>query len=165
MSSGVAVDPACNEMWEDFHLGKVNKRRVITFRINDEFNSIIPDTDKWQLPLTKSGEDGIEETKEIIQQVKQLIADELGDDNVPNLPRWFIMYFDYKMESDGRLTGKELMVKWCPEQSKVKSKMTFASSAKGLNDSLNGFNSLVVQIDELEGIDDLLPKFQKGLLK
>ena len=41
------------------------------------------------------------------------------------------------MESDGRLTGKELMVKWCPEQSKVKSKMTFASSAKGLNDSLN----------------------------
>ena len=38
MSSGVAIDPSCNEMWEDFHLGKVNKRRVITFRINDAFN-------------------------------------------------------------------------------------------------------------------------------
>ena len=47
------------------------------------------------------------------------------------------MYCDYKMETDGRLTGKELMVKWCPEQSKIKSKMTFASSAKGLTDNLN----------------------------
>ena len=62
---------------------------------------------------------------------------EMGDDSVPNLPRWFIMYCDYKMETDGRLTGKELMVKWCPEQSKIKSKMTFASSAKGLTDNLN----------------------------
>ena len=46
------------------------------------------------------------------------------------------MYCDYKMDTDGRLTGKELMVKWCPEQSKIKSKMTFASSAKGLTDNL-----------------------------
>ena len=38
MSSGVAVDPACNEMWEEFHGAKVKNRRVITFRLNDTFD-------------------------------------------------------------------------------------------------------------------------------
>ena len=38
MSSGVAVDAACNEMWEEFHGAKVKNRRVITFRLNDSFD-------------------------------------------------------------------------------------------------------------------------------
>jgi hypothetical protein len=38
MTSGVAVDEACNAMWEEFHGAKVKTRRVITFRINDKFN-------------------------------------------------------------------------------------------------------------------------------
>ena len=47
------------------------------------------------------------------------------------------MYFDYKMAADKRLTGKELMLKWCPDGARVKSRMTFASSSKGLTDALN----------------------------
>ena len=47
------------------------------------------------------------------------------------------MYFDYNMAADKRLTGKELMLKWCPDGARVKSRMTFASSSKGLTDALN----------------------------
>ena len=61
----------------------------------------------------------------------------MNDDSSKNEPRWIIMYFDYNMESDGRLTGKEIMLKWCPDGVKVKSRMTFASSSKGLTDALN----------------------------
>lgn len=166
MTSGVAVDAACNEMWEEFHGAKVKTRRVITFRINDKFNAIIPDSDKWQLPMTHyNDQDGVEETKATIKKLKELIVEEMNDDSVKNEPRWIIMYFDYNMDVDDRLTGKELMLKWCPDGVKVKSRMTFASSSKGLTDALNGFKALVVQADELDEIDDLLPRFQKGLLK
>ena len=61
----------------------------------------------------------------------------MNDENTSNLPRWIIMYFDYIMTIDNRLTGKEIMVKWCPEGVKVKSRMTFASSSKGLTDNLS----------------------------
>lgn len=61
----------------------------------------------------------------------------MNDDSVKNEPRWIIMYFDYNMDVDDRLTGKELMLKWCPDGVKVKSRMTFASSSKGLTDALN----------------------------
>lgn len=55
----------------------------------------------------------------------------------PIQPRWIIMYFDYLEEPDSRATGKELMIKWCPDGVKVKSRMTFASSSKGLQDALD----------------------------
>lgn len=105
------------------------------------------------------------ETKETIKALKELLAAELADDNQKNEPRWIIMYFDYVDKIDGRLTGKEILIKWCPDGVKVKSRMTFASSSKGFVDALDGFKALVVQADELEEIDDLLPRFEKGLLK
>ena len=37
MTSGVAVDESCNDMWLEFHSGKVKSRRVITFRVNDKY--------------------------------------------------------------------------------------------------------------------------------
>jgi len=166
MTSGVAVDAQCNALWQEFHGAKVKTRRVITFRINDKFNAIIPDEDKWQLPMKNYNNDAaVEETKETLKQLKELIVAEMNDENTSNLPRWIIMYFDYIMTIDNRLTGKEIMVKWCPEGVKVKSRMTFASSSKGLTDNLSGFKALVVQADELDEIDDLLPRFEKGLLK
>jgi len=166
MTSGVAVDEACNALWDEFHFAKVKNRRVITFRINDKFNSIIPDDDKWQLPMEHYNTDsGVQETKDTVKALKDLLSAEMNDDNTPNLPRWIIVYFDYTTTTDGRLTGKECMIKWCPEGVKVKSRMTFASSSKGLVDSLTGFKALVVQADELDEIDDVLPRFEKGLLK
>ena len=47
------------------------------------------------------------------------------------------MYFDYVDKIDGRLTGKEILIKWCPDGVKVKSRMTFASSSKGFVDALD----------------------------
>lgn len=166
MTSGVAVDAACNAMWEEFHSAKVKTRRVITFRINDKFNAIIPDAEQWQLPMTNYNDQlAVEETKETVKKLKELIVAEMNDENAKNEPRWIIMYFDYNMAVDSRLTGKEIMIKWCPEGVRVKSRMTFASSSKGLTDALQGFKALVCQADELDEIDDLLPRFEKGLLK
>jgi len=166
MTSGVAVDEACNAMWEEFHGAKVKTRRVITFRINDKFNKIIPEEEKWQLPMTTGGKNqqGVEETKETIKKLKELIVSEMNDQETPNLPRWIIMYLEYNLTGDDRLTGKECMIKWCPEGVKVKSRMTFASSSKGLTDNLQGFKALVLQIDELDEIDDILLRFQQGKL-
>jgi len=166
MTSGVAVDESCNDMWLEFHSGKVKSRRVITFRVNDKYTKIIPDADKWQLPMHHYNvNEAAIETKETIKALKELLAAELADDNQKNEPRWIIMYFDYVDKIDGRLTGKEILIKWCPDGVKVKSRMTFASSSKGFVDALDGFKALVVQADELEEIDDLLPRFEKGLLK
>jgi len=165
MTSGVAVDSACNEMWEEFHGAKHKNRRVITFRVNDKFNQIIPDSDDWQLPMVHiNNEDAVAETKTTMKNLKDIIAAEMNDDSKANLPRWIIFYFEY-MTTDGRLTGKECMIKWCPEGVKVKSRMTFASSSKGLTDALQGFKALVIQCDELEELDDIVPRFEKGLLK
>jgi len=165
MTSGVAVDEQCRTMWQDFHSAKVKTRRVVTFRVNDKFNLIIPDSDEWQLPMTHiNNEDAVEETKETMKNLKKIIADEVNDDNKPNLPRWIIFYFEY-MTTEGRLTGKECLIKWCPEGVKVKSRMTFASSSKGFTDALENFKALVIQCDELEELDEIVPRFEKGLLK
>jgi len=165
MASGVLIDPACNTLWTEFHSAKVKTRRLITFRINKDFNAIIPDADKWQLPMQATqGPEAIAEAQETIQKLKDLILQERNDGE-PIQPRWIIMYFDYLEEPDSRATGKELMIKWCPEGVKVKSRMTFASSSKGLQDSLTAFKAIVTQADELEEIDDLLPRLRKGFFK
>ncbi|KAL5266071.1 hypothetical protein ACHWQZ_G006652 [Mnemiopsis leidyi] len=165
MSSGVAVDAACNEMWKVFHGATVKTRRVITFRLNDTFDAIIPESYEWQLPLTHINDiDGVEETKETVAKLKDLIVREINDEKTIQEPRWIIMYLDYNMAEDKRLTGKEIMLKWCPDGAADKSKITFASSSKGLTDALDGFKALVVQADKLAEIDDLLPRFRKGLL-
>jgi hypothetical protein len=43
--------------------------------------------------------------------------------------------------------------------------MTFASSSKGFTDALENFKALVIQCDELEELDEIVPRFEKGLLK
>jgi len=165
MASGVLIDPACNALWNEFHSAKVKTRRLITFRINDTFNAIIPDGEDWQLPMkTTQGPEALKETQEVIQTLKDLILQERNAGS-PIQPRWIIMYFDYLEEPDSRATGKELMIKWCPDGVKVKSRMTFASSSKGLQDALDSFKCLVTQADELEEIDDLLPRLRRGFFK
>ena len=62
---------------------------------------------------------------------------EINDEKTIQEPRWIIMYLDYNMAEDKRLTGKEIMLKWCPDGAADKSKITFASSSKGLTDALD----------------------------
>jgi len=166
MTSGVAVDQSCNELWMDFHSAKVKTRRVITFRVDDKYQNIVPDLVQWQIPLKfYNRNESVAETKEAIKQLKELICAEMTDDNTKNEPRWIIVYFEYMTEIDNRLTGKEVMIKWCPEGVRVKARMTFASSSKGFTDALEGFKALVLQADELDEIDEILPRFEKGTLK
>ena len=49
---------------------------VLVYMINFSLQAIIPDSDKWQLPMTHyNDQDGVEETKATIKKLKELIVE------------------------------------------------------------------------------------------
>lgn len=160
MASGVAVNTECDVLWKLFHKGK--GYRLITFVIAPDYKSIVPAEEKWQMKpdpnLTP-----VEDTGRCTAALADLLLNGTAEEKI--MPRWVIIYYDFKTSEDGRKTGKEVMVKWCPEGAKVKARMTFSSSTKGLTDSLTEFRVTAVQADSVDEVNEIVERLEKGTLK
>ncbi|KAE8211213.1 hypothetical protein CF319_g4581 [Tilletia indica] len=126
MSSGVALNPACIESFQELKLGK--KYKFVTFRISDD-------------------------KKEIIVDNKSNDAD--WDNFVSNLPesecRWAVYDFNFEKEGEGQ-RNKILFVSWAPDTAPVKAKMIAASSKDALRRALVGIGA-EIQATEFSEID------------
>ncbi|KZV92402.1 cofilin [Exidia glandulosa HHB12029] len=111
MSSGVAVNPACMEKFQELKLGK--KLKYIVYKLNDTNTEIV-----------------VDKTSESANY----------DDFVADLPeaqcRWAVYDFEFEKEGAGK-RNKLLFFAWSPDDSKIKQKMVFASSKDALRRSLN----------------------------
>jgi len=168
MASGVAVSEECIELYRKYRIDKVY--RVIVLRLGDGFKEIIPESEKWQMPLLKDQRDPTvaqDNTEKCLEDLKNLLV--TGTDEELGRPRWIVFYYDYVAESSmamgGRAAGKEVLIKWCPESAKVKARMCFASSAQGLKDSLPEFSPAERQADCMDEINAIKKELELGKFK
>lgn len=162
MASGCAVSDVCKSVW--LELKEKKKLRFISFKVNDKFTMVNPDSDEWQIPRNPELKDDPEnDTKEALKAVKALLV----ADKDASQPRWIIGDFDFSTnEATSRSTGKLIMIKWCPDGAKVKARMVFSSSTQGFIKATCGdFQITAVQADCLDEIDDILPRLISGQLK
>ncbi|CDS05336.1 hypothetical protein LRAMOSA07865 [Lichtheimia ramosa] len=112
MSSGVAVNDQCIELYEEFKLRKTLK--YIIFKLSDDAKEIV---------VEKSAEKG-----DYDDFLGCLPADE---------PRYAVYDFDYEKPGEGQ-RSKITFYSWIPDTSKVRQKMLYASSKDALRKKLVG---------------------------
>ncbi|KAI8877121.1 hypothetical protein K501DRAFT_45371 [Backusella circina FSU 941] len=112
MSSGVAVNEQCLELYQNLKIGQ--KYKYIIFKLSDNLKEIVVD---------KSAETG--EYDEFLGSLPQ---DE---------PRYAVYDFDYEKPGEGK-RSKITFYSWIPDTSKVRQKMLYASSKDALRKNLVG---------------------------
>ncbi|KAG0207440.1 cofilin [Mortierella sp. GBA30] len=110
-SSGVSVDKACLDAFQDLKLGK--KLKYIIYKLAEDNKSIV-----------------------VAKQATTGTYDEFLTELPANDCRWAVYDFDYKIADGDR--NKIVFYSWSPEDSKIKAKMLYASSKDALRRSLNG---------------------------
>ncbi|KAI0049713.1 hypothetical protein FA95DRAFT_1515406, partial [Auriscalpium vulgare] len=137
MSSGVAVNPACLEAFQELKLGK--KLKYIIYAVSD---------DKTEIVVVKSS--------------KTANYDEfLGD--LPEADcRWAVYDFEFEKEGGGK-RNKICFYSWAPDDAKIKSKMLFASSKDALRRALVGIAAEIQGTDYSEvAYESVLDKVSRG---
>ncbi|KAI8356754.1 hypothetical protein EDC96DRAFT_515353 [Choanephora cucurbitarum] len=124
MSSGVAVNDECIQLYEELKIRK--KYKYIIFKLNDTNSEII---------VEKSAE-----TADYDDFLAQLPADE---------PRYAVYDFDYEKGGEGK-RSKITFYAWVPDTSKVRHKMVYASSKDALRRNLVGIAIEVQGTDSSE---------------
>lgn len=159
MASGIAIDEECKKIFLEFNTGS-KIYRCITFRVSTNNKMVIQEEDKFNI---KKDADICqkEDTKNALKAISKLLVE--GDDASNASPRWVLFNFEF-VTDDGRDTDKSIFIKWCPESAKVKARMVFTTSTKGLVDDLK-ISATAVQADCIEEIQEILPKLQNGTLK
>lgn len=117
MASGVEVDPKCLETVKS--LIKDRKYRCIVFKINDEMTQV--QVEKTFPPADSSPKED-------------------WDDFKKDLPESDCRYFvyDFAFEHQGATKQRVLFALWSPENSKIRSKMIYASSQEGVSNKVEG---------------------------
>ncbi|PIG85859.1 cofilin [Aspergillus arachidicola] len=125
MASGVGVDDDCQAKFLEMKLG--HKYRYVIYRLSADNKEIVVD---------KTGS-----------------HDSTYDDFIEDLPedecRWAVYDFDHKLDEDSRIR-KLIFISWCPDTSRIKSKMMFASSKDTLRRTLVGIGSEIAATDMSE---------------
>ncbi|CAO3630842.1 unnamed protein product [Cunninghamella blakesleeana] len=127
MSSGVAVAPACLEAFQELKLGK--KYKYIIYKLSDDRKEII-----------------IDKTAESVGSYEEFIS-QLPE----NEPRYAVYDFDYEKEGAGQ-RNKVTFYAWSPDSSKIRDKMTYASSKDALRRQLQGI-AIEIQGTEHSEVD------------
>ncbi|KAK0524180.1 cofilin, partial [Tilletia horrida] len=126
MSSGIGLNAACIENFQQLKLGK--KLKYVTYRISD---------DKSEIIVEKTSED----------------AD--WDSFVATLPenecRWAVYDFAFEKEGEGQ-RNKIVFISWAPDTAPVRAKMIAASSKDALRRALVGIGA-EIQATEFAEID------------
>jgi len=124
MASGVGVNPACLETYQELKLGK--KIKYIIYNLNKDNTEIIVEK--------KSDSANYEEF--------------LGD--LPETEcRWAVYDFEYEKEGAGK-RNKLCFIAWAPDDSKIKQKMVFAASKDALRRTLVGIAAEIQATDASE---------------
>ncbi|KAI9231996.1 MAG: hypothetical protein BYD32DRAFT_429447 [Podila humilis] len=121
MSSGVTVQSKCLDTFQELKLKKNHK--YIIYKISDDLKSI-----------------EIEKSSDASATYDDFLGDLPGDDC-----RYAIYDFDYTIPEGPR--NKIVFFTWSPDNSKIKSKMIYASSKDALRRQLVGIGS------EIQGTD------------
>ncbi|KAI7898465.1 uncharacterized protein BX663DRAFT_461812 [Cokeromyces recurvatus] len=112
MSSGVAVNDQCLEVYQDLKLRK--KYKYIIFKLSDNNQEIVVDKTSDNLDY-----------------------DSFLADLPPNEPRYAVYDFEYEKPGEGK-RSKITFYAWIPDTSKVRQKMLYASSKDALRRNLVG---------------------------
>ncbi|KAI0030350.1 hypothetical protein K488DRAFT_87845 [Vararia minispora EC-137] len=134
--SGVAVDPACLEAFQELKLGK--KLKYVVFGVSQ---------DKTQIVVYKKSDDSSYES---------FISD------LPETEcRWAV--YDFEFEKDGGKRNKITFFSWSPDDARIKDKMLFASSKDSLRRSLVGIAAEIQGTDYSEvAHESVLDKVARG---
>ncbi|KAH7198946.1 actin depolymerizing factor [Fusarium flagelliforme] len=125
MSSGVIVNSACLETYQELKLKKNHK--FIILKLSKDYTQIIVD----QTSESSDWEDFM----------KRLPEDE---------PRWAVYDLTYE-RPEGGAGGKLILLSWSPDVAHAKAKMVFASSRSALRRSLVGIDA-EIQVNEYSEI-------------
>ncbi|CAO3597387.1 unnamed protein product [Absidia cylindrospora] len=112
MSSGVAVNSECMELFQELKLRK--KYKYIVFKLTDDFKEIV-----------------VEKTAEAAEY------DEFLGTLPVDEPRYAVYDFDYEKPGEGQ-RNKITFYSWIPDTSKIRQKMVYASSKDALRRQLVG---------------------------
>ncbi|KAG2231341.1 hypothetical protein BDF21DRAFT_182185 [Thamnidium elegans] len=124
MSSGVAVNSECLELYQDLKIRK--KYKYIIFKLSSDNKEIV---------VEKSATDA--EYNDFLSQ--------LPDDE----PRYAVFDFEYEKTGEGK-RNKITFYSWIPDTSKVRQKMLYASSKDALRRQLVGIAIEVQGTDSSE---------------
>jgi len=140
---------------------KARRPRIMTMRVSDDLKTIVLEKNKFNVAMKH--DDKLQDTDRCIAKLKKRLTQ--GSEKSTKRPRWIIVYFDFLTDVDSRPTGKEIMIKWCPDSSTIKQKMYLSSSTAGLCSTLKDFKGTTVQCDCIDDLDDILKNLRKGILK
>ncbi|KAL1923301.1 uncharacterized protein VTP21DRAFT_8281 [Calcarisporiella thermophila] len=124
MSSGVAVNGQCLEVFQSLKLRKTSK--YIIFSLSPDFKEIV---------VEKTGENAS--------------YDEFVEMLPPNECRYAIYDFEYERPGEGT-RNKICFYAWSPDTSKIKQKMLYASSKDALRRQLVGIGAEIQGTDHAE---------------
>ena len=99
----------------------------------------------------------------ITEDGKQIVIEQVGDKNstyedfrtallAKDGPRYAVVDFLYK-KSEGLVQDKLVFIFWCPDSSKIKAKMLYATSLDSLTKPLNGI-AKVIQANDADDVDE-----------
>lgn len=159
MASGIAIDDQCKTLFDAFQKGD-KIYRAVTFRVTPDNKTVVPETEDWQLKKDNSICQREDTAKAMDLLAKKLLS---GDQLSDTTPRWIIMNFEF-LTGDARATDKSIFIKWVPDGAKIKPRMVFSSSTKGLIDGLK-CSATNVQADGLDDLQEIIPKLENGTLK
>jgi cofilin len=128
--SGVTIEDDCIRSFNDMKL-KHDKRYLI-YRINEEQTRIV-----------------IEEVGEKTKTYEEFKQSLFAKDG----PRYAVVDFEYRKADTGQIQDKLVFVFWCPDTSKIKLKMIYASSKDSLTKPLNGI-AKVIQANDADDVDE-----------
>ncbi|GMH83230.1 hypothetical protein TrVE_jg6498 [Triparma verrucosa] len=141
MSTGVSVDDACIESFNNFKLKREpNKSRYFIYKMSDDKKSIVMES-----------EGALEKTY---------------DDFCEELPEQDCRYglIDLEFETDdGRPTSKIVFIAWNPDDAPIRSKMLYSGSKEALKRVLVGVGIHLNATDasELDYESSILPSVKK----
>ncbi|KAF9286249.1 cofilin [Mortierella alpina] len=134
-NSGIAVDPACIEAFQNLKLGK--KVKYIIYKLTDDLKAIAV-------------------AKESATGTYDEFLEDLPNDDC----RYAVFDFDYITPDGPR--NKIVFFTWSPDGSKVKPKMIYASSKEAIRKALNGV-AVEIQGTDYDEVahDAVLEKIQR----
>jgi cofilin len=128
--SGVTIEDDCIRSYNDMKL-KHDKRYLI-YRITEDQSKIV-----------------IEEVGEKAKTYADFKNSLFAKDG----PRYAVVDFEYSKKETGQIQDKLVFIFWCPDSSKIKLKMIYASSKDSLTKPLNGI-AKVIQANDADDIDE-----------
>jgi cofilin len=128
--SGVTIDDDCLKSFNDMKIR--HDKRYIIYKISDDQKTI-----------------QIEHIGEKAETYADFRKKVLGSDG----PRYAIVDYEFKKAETGLVQDKLVFIFWCPDTSKIKMKMLYASSKDSLVKPLNGL-SKIIQANDAEAIDE-----------